>query len=117
MAFQRGDIVEIPFIIPHNNKSENHPAVIISNQDVYDSDNCYICVMLTSSTIIDQFTFEITNDMLLKPQNKVFAQARCHLITYILDKHIIPNSNKNKLKNNVVDRLVEHVLINSLSVQ
>jgi len=37
MAYQRGDLLEVPFLIPHNNKTENHPAIIISNQAVYDN--------------------------------------------------------------------------------
>lgn len=115
MPYQRGEIIEVPFLIPHNNRFENHPMVIISNQEVYESDECYIGVMLTSSRYFDRFTFEITNDLLEKPNNKSFAQARCHLIAYILETHIISNSHQNKMHETAVDRLVDRIMVTALS--
>jgi len=114
MPFQRGDIIEIPFIIPHNNRAENHPAVIISNEDVYGTDECYICAMMTHSQHRDRFTFVITEDMLVRPGDGQFSQVRCHLITYVLDSHIIRNSNRGKMKS-AVDRLVAHIETSALS--
>jgi hypothetical protein len=115
MAYQRGDIIEVPFQIPHHGKIEKHPAIIISNQDVYDNDECYICVMITSSTHLDQFTFEIEDEMLVSPNNKDFAQARCHLISYILKNHIVNNSKRNRMKSQFVDKLVEYISVTALS--
>lgn len=115
MPFDRGDIVEVSFLIPHNNKIEPHPAVIISSSEVYDTDGCYICVMLTTQTRIDRFSFEITNEMLVKQSNKPFSQARCHLVTYITEAHIIKNAHSNKMKENAVDRLVDRIAATALS--
>jgi len=115
MAFERGDIVEVSFLIPHNNRLAPHPAVIISSDEVYEADGCYICVMLTTQNIIDRFSFEITDDMLLKPSNKPFSQARCHLVTYITQSHIIQNNHSNKMKPNAVNRLVDRIAITALS--
>ena len=110
MPFQRGDIVWVPFTIPHNNKIEDHPALIISNQHVFDLDECYLSVMLTSSEHVDMFTFQITNSMLQKPESTSFSQARCHLIAYMLDSHIASNHPHNKMKQDYVDRLVQHIV-------
>jgi len=115
MPFERGDIVEYSFLIPDTNKYEPHPALIISNQDVYDADECYICVMLTTSERNDIFTYEITDDMLQKPNNVPYAQARLHLVTYVLEKHITMRLPKNRMKANSVDKLVEHIREISLS--
>ena len=30
-------VVYLHFLIPHNNKSEEHPAIIISNEDVHNN--------------------------------------------------------------------------------
>lgn len=115
MPFERGDIIEVPFLIPHTNRYANHPCVIISNNDVYDADDCYICVMLTTSTIDDKFTFLIDNSMLVKPNNRDFSQARCHLISYVLEKHFVNILSKNRMKPNAVDRLVQYIVTMSLT--
>lgn len=35
MAFERGDIIEVYFDLPYHDKTETHPAVIVSNEEVY----------------------------------------------------------------------------------
>lgn len=114
MALERGDIVEVYFELPYSKETKTHPAIIISNEDVHDQE-IYICVMMTSSKTKDIFTFEISNDMLNKPSNKDFSQARCHIVTYILEKHIVKNANKSTLKPNAVNRLVSHIEQTALS--
>ena len=106
MSFQRGDIIEVYFDLPYSKETKTHPAIIISNEDVYDKDEVYVCVMMTSITQIDLFSFEITQDMLTQKNNKDFSQARCHLISYVSDKHIVGNRPKNTLKENALNRLL-----------
>lgn len=50
MAFQRGDIIMVYFDLPYSESSDSHPAVIISNDDVFEQDGLYICVMTSSTT-------------------------------------------------------------------
>jgi len=114
MALGRGDIIEVYFQLPYSKETKTHPAIIISNNDVHDEE-MYICVMMTSSKTKDLFTFEISNEMLNKPSTKDFSQARCHIVTYVLEKHILTNANKSTLKPNAVDRLVTHINQISLS--
>jgi hypothetical protein len=111
MAINRGDVIEVFFDFPRVRTTKCHPAIIISNQDVYDADDGYVCVMMTSSkNFIDKFTFEITQDMLQRTNNKSFSQARCHLVTFIQEKHLDNNNNaKNTLKPNAVERLIAHI--------
>ena len=109
MGFQRGDIVEVYFDLPYHNKTETHPAIIISNEEVYHTDEIYICVMMTSSKKKDLFTFEVTQDMLQSKNNKRFSQARCHLVTYVMEKHIVGNYPKNKMKPSAVNRLIARI--------
>ena len=115
MPYQRGDIVEVPFIIPDTNRSENHPAVIISNDNVSAGDGIYICAMITHSVHRDMFSFILENDMLNRPLDDAISQVRCHLITYILESHVIPNPHRNRMRANAVDRLVTR--INAVSLE
>jgi hypothetical protein len=114
MTYQRGDIVELPLILPPDNKVKPHPVVIISNEDVHEGDDCYIGVMLTHSKEIDVFTFELSNEMFVKFNSDKYAQARCHLVTYFLKSHITADY-KNRMKENSVNQLAEHVFNSALS--
>lgn len=106
MSFQKGDIIDVFFDLPYSKETKTHPAIIISNEDVYDKDELYVCVMMTSSTETDLFTFEVTQDMLVQKNNKDFSQARCHLISYVMEKHIVGKTPKNTLKENAFKRLL-----------
>lgn len=109
MPYQRGNIIEIAFDLPYDGSSPTHPFVIISNDDVYEYDGMYVCVMLTHMKKIDLYTFEITEDMLLKKGDGKFSQARCHIIANVRDEDIIPNNQRNSLKLNAVSRIIAHV--------
>src|SRR5882757_8637019 len=116
MPYQRGDIIEVPFLIPHNNRTENHPAVIISNQAVHDNEQIYICVMITHSTINDGFSFSLSSEMFINPNNAPDGKAKSHLIAYVPERHIIRNSSSNKyrMKPLFVDKLVQFITITTL---
>jgi hypothetical protein len=114
MPFQRGDIVEVNLGMPPDGRVLNHPAVIISNDDVFKDDDCYLVVMLTSQQYGDRYTFEINENMLAQTNNKVYSEARCHLVTYILPAHIVSARSRNKLKRQYVDALVEHMVNSAL---
>ena len=82
MSFQKGDIIDVFFDLPYSKETKTHPAIIISNEDVYDKDELYVCVMMTSSTETDLFTFEVTQDMLVQKNNK--DSFRAHVPLHLL---------------------------------
>ena len=66
MSYQRGDIIELPFLIPGKNKTEVHPAVIVSNEIVHQTEEIYICVMITHSDLHEYFAFDLLPEMFSK---------------------------------------------------
>ncbi|MDR3694452.1 hypothetical protein [Mucilaginibacter sp.] len=58
MPYQRGDVIELPFLIPGKNKTEVHPAIIISNDMVYENE-VFISV-LWSRILIFMNTLRLT---------------------------------------------------------
>lgn len=117
MKFERGDIVEFDFHIPDINQYVKHPGLIISNDDVYGTDECYIMVMMTTSERRrDMFSFEVTDDMLHKPSNKANSQIRLHLVTYVPHDYIKGKPVVNRMKKNSVDRVVANIHDSSLSI-
>ena len=115
MAFKRGDIVQIFFDLPYTTSQKLHPAIIISNEDVHNTDDVYIGVMLTSNGKEDMFSFIIDDSMLTSTNNVNHSQARTHLVTYFMPKHIYSKKPMNTMKNNSVNRLVERISETSFS--
>lgn len=69
MKVQQRDIVELNYELP-NGKYKIHPALIISNENVLDTEDIFYAVMISSNPMNDEFTFELENVMLTKPLSK-----------------------------------------------
>lgn len=82
---QQGDIVLVNFPLPAGLKL--HPAVIVSNDEVYKTEECYIGIMITSSKIRDNFSLELSNEMLTNPLDQQ-SQVRCQLIALFNENEI-----------------------------
>lgn len=94
MVHQR-DIVEVDFSMDQGGK---HPGIVISNNLVQESEGAFVCVMMTSQSYDDEFSFIITNDMLTRPSNKEHSEARCHLISWIPLEQINPKPYNSQLR-------------------
>ncbi|MBC7720766.1 MAG: type II toxin-antitoxin system PemK/MazF family toxin [Pedobacter sp.] len=78
MTIHQPDIVEVNFQLP-NGKFKVHPALVISNQNVLDTEDIFYAVMISSKSFNDEFTFELNNNMLTKPLSKT-SFVKCQLI-------------------------------------
>ena len=87
MSYSQSDIVEFEFPLP-NGQYKIHPAIIISNRDVLELEDIYICVMLSTKEMNPEFIFEIQPKMLTYSSDKI-SFAKCQLITRIRPKAII----------------------------
>jgi len=110
--YEQGDIVLVNFPLPDGFKL--HPAVIVSNEEVYETEECYIGNMLTSSKIRDNFSFEITNDMLTKPLDKQ-SQVRCQLIALFNENEI--EKKISKLRKEPLTKLVKQISDNVFKIK
>jgi len=110
MTVQQRDIVFLNFQIP-NQGFKPHLCLVISNNEIHETEVFFIAVMLTSSETKDIFTFELTDDMLTKPTDKK-TQIRTHLFgvyeTSYIDKYI--SKMKRKPFETVLDKIFEKVL-------
>ena len=87
MKVQQRDIVELNYQLP-NGKLKLHPALIISNSDVLDTEDIFYAVMISSNPMNDDFTFELENAMLTKPMTKK-SFVKCQLLqSYSTDEVI-----------------------------
>lgn len=117
MPYQRGEIIEVNLAMPPDGKVLNHPAVIISNTEVFRDDDCYIVVMLTSRNNNDVYSYALEDYMFIQgAKGREHSEVRCHLITYILEGHIVQGK-RARLKKQFVDEIVDHVIESSLLVR
>ncbi len=72
------DIIEVSFELP-NGKFKTHPALVVSNQNVLDTEDIFYAVMISSKDYNDEFTFALANDMLTKPLSKT-SYVKCQLL-------------------------------------
>ena len=78
MKINQRDIVELNFELP-NGKMKIHPALVISNGNVLDTEDIFYAVMISTKPFNDEFTFELNNDMLSKPLPK-HSFVKCQLL-------------------------------------
>lgn len=113
MVHQR-DIVEVVF---DEDLGGNHPAIVISNKLVQEVEGYFVCVMMTSQDYDDEFSFLITDDMVMKPLNKPHSEARCHLINFVPIDAILKNSHSNQLKVEAFKDLIKKINRSTFSTE
>jgi len=78
MKVNQRDIVEVNFQLP-NGKFKVHPALVVSNQNVLNTEDIFYAVMISSKEYNDEFTFELTDAMVSKPLSKT-SYIKCQLL-------------------------------------
>ena len=87
MKINQRDIIELNYELP-NGKLKTHPALVISNSHVLETEEIFYAVMITSNPMNEEFSFELKNSMLSKPLSKT-SFVKCHLIqSYTIDEVI-----------------------------
>ena len=115
MSFKKGDIISFDFEMPSTGEYVEHSAVVLSCDEMYQKEKCYLCAMMTSNAASDRFTFKLENSMLEKASSKADTQVRCHLITYVWEGHVSQSrSPLNRINANSMQRLLERINVNVL---
>ena len=109
MPFTKGEIVSFSFQMPDGSGWVPHSGVILSCDDVYTHDKCYVCAMLSSNGVNDLFSFHLYDTDLEQPSNKANSQVRCHLITYCIESDLQTSKPFNKLKKQAFERLIAKI--------
>ena len=87
MRVQQRDIIELNYELP-NGKFKSHPALVISNSNVLETEDIFYAVMISSNSMNEEFNFELDNSMLTKPLSKR-SYIKCQLIqSYTTDEVI-----------------------------
>lgn len=87
MNIEQGEIVEVNVYLP-NGGFKPHPAIVISNNNVFFYESAFIIVMISGTKVNDVFSYHLSEKMLTQKPKKE-SQVRCHLINLVTDKDVI----------------------------
>jgi mRNA-degrading endonuclease toxin of MazEF toxin-antitoxin module len=71
-------------------KSKPHPAIVISNNDLFEDEGFFYCCMISSKDYNPQYTFEIKDSMVSKPFEKK-SFVKCQIIGGFTERDILRN--------------------------
>jgi hypothetical protein len=106
MIIKQRDIVEIAFYT--GNKPEPHPAVVISNNEIFEIEGFFYAILLSTKNIFPEFTMEINPTMINSPRNDKNGYALCHMIQQFYPEDIITRTGAS-LKSDAFEKLVDRV--------
>ena len=96
MKVQQRDVIELNYELP-NGKFKVHPALVISNSNVLETEDIFYAVMISSNPMNEEFNFELDNSMLSKPLSKR-SFIKCQLLqSYTEDEVISKISSVNQI--------------------
>jgi len=101
MKVQQRDIIELNYELP-DGKLKAHPALVVSNATVLETEDIFYAVMISSNPMNEEFNFELDNSMLSKPLSKK-SFVKCQLIqSYTTAEVISKISSVNQTTFNVI---------------
>jgi len=108
MKVERREIWEVNVLLP-DNKFKPHPCIVLSGSNVHELEEAAIVIMLTSSNVSDEFSFNITNEMITFKPRKARMQARLQLIALTPLNQFVPGSKMGYLKQLYFDDLISKI--------
>jgi hypothetical protein len=107
MIIRQRDIVEIAFYT--GNKPEPHPAIVISNDDIYEAEGFFYAILLSTKNLFPDFTMEINPLMINSPRNNRTGYAVCHMVQQFYPEDIITRTGST-LKSEAFEKLTKKVI-------
>ena len=105
MKYTQSDIVIVNFPVG-NGIYKQHHAIILSNRNVFDVEEYYLCVMLSTKAFNEEFAFEITPEMVTY-ETTTTSFAKCQLIATFYTEDIL--SRVGSLKHLYFRNLLKHL--------
>jgi len=87
MTLHQRDIVEIAFYTGRT--PQTHPALIVSADEIFETEGFFYAVLLSTKNIYPEFTFEITPLMINNARNQRNGFAVCHMVQQFYPEDIV----------------------------
>ena len=112
MKYHQRDVVEVNFLFP-DGTLKIHPAIIVSNDELQkDEDGLVYLVLISSNTTINpQYSYPLSNDMLLSHSFDKPCSVKCQIIAGYTDRDIYRRLGaiKEVYFNEIVDKVIASV--------
>lgn len=105
MTIEPGLIVELNFLFP-NGKFKPHPAVIVSNLELFETEDFFYCVLISTKDYNSKYIFPLKNEMLTRPLKEI-SYAKCHIIGGYTQRDVLKVLSK--IKNSYFLELLEKI--------
>ena len=112
MKVSRGEIVEVNYPLP-NGIFKPHPVIVLSDYNVNDFEEAFICAMISGVDYKDEFSFYLSDEMYIGKKLIKKCQVRCQLISLFHQNDIIQKISS--LKKVYVDKIATHIFKTCLS--
>ena len=112
MKYHQKDVVEVNFLFP-DGTLKIHPAIIVSNDELQkDEDGLVYLVLISSNTTINpQYSYPLSNDMLISHSFDKTCSVKCQIIAGYTDRDIYRRLGaiKETYFNEIVDKVIVSV--------
>lgn len=105
MRISQRDIVEVNFLFP-DGKIKPHLAIVVSNDDLLKDEDFFYLAMISSKNYNPGYTFELKNEMLVKPLQKQ-SYVVCQLIAGYTERDIVKRCSR--VKEDAFHEIVEKI--------
>lgn len=114
MKINQGDVIEVNILLP-DGSFKPHPCLVLSNNDINHYEGVFIGVMFSSIPTQDDYTFNLTSNMFVKPLKKK-TQVRLQLTGMHVYKEIT-KYNLSKIKQKYLEQIIDNIFIKVLSTE
>ena len=87
MIIRQRDIIEIAFYT--GRKPEAHPAIVVSVDEIFETEGFFYAILLSTKNTYPEFTLEVTPDMINNPRNQRVGFAVCHMVQQFYPQDVI----------------------------
>jgi len=79
MKIKQRDIVNVEFIFP-DGKAKQHYAIVVSNNELIESEGFVYLVLITSKDYNSDYYYELSNEMIMNFSFPKKSYVKCHIL-------------------------------------
>jgi hypothetical protein len=110
MKINQRDIVNVNFHFP-TGKLKNHYAIVVSNNELTESEGFVYLVLITSKDYHSEYYYELANDMFNNFSLPKKSYVKCHILMTTMD-YILPpamGTIKKKYFDEIIDKIIHSI--------
>jgi hypothetical protein len=107
MKINQRDIINVDFLFP-DGKSKNHYAIVVSNNELTETEGFVYLVLISSKDYHSEYYFELTDDMIMNFKLSKKSFVKCHILMATIDS--IHYDKKGTIKKEPFKEIVDKII-------